>query len=100
MHHFKDFGITPQSKGFEGDKIKIEKLLNKEIIVEAYKVEESKFKDRGSGKRLTVQIIVEKEKRIFFSGSINLIQMLESVPKDKFPFITTIVKEIDRLQFT
>lgn len=100
MNSFKDFGIKAQHKSFEGDKIRIDKILNKQIVVEDYKSAESKFKEKGSGKLLTLQIIVDNAKRVLFTGSTSLIEMIEQVPKEKFPFITTIVKENERFEFT
>lgn len=100
MHTFKDFGIKPQTKSFDGDKIKMDKILNKQILVEEYKINPSKFNERGSGKLLTMQIYFENQKRIVFSGSANLMEMIDRVPKDKFPFFATIVKENERFEFT
>ena len=58
MNDFKSFGIKPQTKSFEGDKIKIDKVLNKLIVVEDYKIEPSKF-EKGNGKCLFLQIVVD-----------------------------------------
>lgn len=99
MNAFKDFGIKTQVKSFEGDKIKIDRILNKVISVEAYKIELSKF-DKGTGKCLSLQILVDSSKRVVFTGSANLMEMIEQVPKDKFPFNTTIIKENERFEFT
>jgi hypothetical protein len=33
MHQFKDFGIKPKLQCFVGDKIKMNKVLNREIVV-------------------------------------------------------------------
>ena len=100
MNSFKDFGIKPQQKGFEGEKIRIDKVLNKQIVVEDYKVDESKFKERGTGKLLTLQVIVDNSKGVLFTGSASLIDMIKQVPKEKFPFTTVIVKENERFEFT
>lgn len=97
MNSFKDFGITTESTGFTGDKIKIERLLNKKIVVEDYKIEDSKY---GPGKCLHLQIIVDDCKRVVFKGSKNLIMQIEQVPKDKFPFETIIIADDRVLKFT
>ncbi len=89
----------PQSKSFEGDKIKIDRILNKQITVEAYKIEVSKY-DKGTGKCLYIQVLVDGSKRVLFTGSANLMDMINQVPKDKFPFKTTIIKENERFEFT
>lgn len=96
MHSFKDFNITTQSKPFTGEKISLERVLNKEIIVQDYKVEDSKYE----GQRLTLQVEVERQQRVIFTGSTVLQELIEKVPKDKFPFTTTIIKENKRFEFT
>jgi len=99
MNSFKDFGIKPMTKAFEGDKIKIDRILNKNIIVEDFKIENSKY-EKGNGKCLYIQIAVDNNKRIVFTGSISLMEMIQQVDKDKFPFQTVIIKENERFQFT
>lgn len=99
MNCFKDFGIKPQSKAFEGDKIKIDRVLNKEIEIHDYKIEQSKY-EKGNGKCLYMQILVDGEKRLLFTGSTTLMDMIQQVPAEKMPFKATIVKENERLQFT
>lgn len=100
MNAFKDFNITSSQKAFTGDKIKIDRILNREIVVIDYKIENSKFEKKGSGKCLTLQIQVGQTKHVVFTGSSGLMEQIEKVPKDKLPFITTIVKENERFEFT
>lgn len=100
MTAFKDLGIKPAEKGFTGDKIKMSKVLNREIKVEAYKIEASKFTDKGNGKRLVLQVIVDDKQHIIITGSTYLMDAINQVPKDKFPFTTTIVEEMERFEFT
>lgn len=100
MNQFKDLGITPTQKGFQGDKIKIDRILNKQIIVHEFKIENSKFEAKGNGKCLYMQIEVDSQKRIVFTGSTVLMDVIERIPKDKFPFQTTIIKEDERLIFS
>lgn len=99
MNNFKDFGITPQTKGFAGEKIKVDKILNKQITVEKCEVKPSKL-EKGCGKCLYAQLIVDGERRLLMIGSATLIDMIEQVPANRFPFQTTIVKEDNRLMFT
>ncbi len=100
MINFKELGIKPKAQSFEGEKIKVERILNKQIIVDGFKIEPSKFKDKGNGKLLTMQIIVDNTKRVLFTGSGTLQEMIEQVPKEKFPFQATIIKENERYEFT
>ena len=84
MQKFSDFA-SEDEKPLDGEKVRIDSILNKEIVISAFKVKMSKFKDHGE-KCATV--------RIFFTGSGVVIGMLEKY-EDKIPFITT-VKKIDK----
>jgi hypothetical protein len=98
MKDFKDFGIAPvaDEELFVGDKIKIERVLNRKITIHKYDITDSKFK----GKCLKLQISIAEEKRIIFTGSVSLMDMVSKVPEEGFPFTTIIVKENERFQFT
>jgi hypothetical protein len=101
MNRFDQFGIKPTLKGFEGDKIKIKKILDKEIIVYAFKIEDSKvFKNIGSGKCLHLQISFNNEKHIIFTSSSGLIDAIERIPESGFPFTTKIIQDNERFIFT
>lgn len=101
MKNFKDFGIkTSPDDGFTGDKIKIDRIINREIIVHKFKIEDSKYKEKGSKKCLTLQISINDSKHIVFSGSKSLMDLIGQVPEDGFPFIATIIKENERLEFS
>lgn len=86
----------------EGDKIKLEDVLNKSIVVTGSHLTNSKFADRGSGKCVKIQFYFEddigKSRRIFFSGSGVLYdqikEMQERFDKNETPmlFRTTIRK--------
>ncbi|AOW08727.1 hypothetical protein [Flavobacterium gilvum] len=98
MNNFKDFKIKAELSTFTGDKIKVDRLLNAEISVLAYKIEDSKVK-QGT-KLLILQLEKSGTKHVLFTGSTILMQMIKQVPEDKFPFKTTIVKESEHLEFT
>ena len=100
MNSFKDFNIRSELKSFGGEKIKIHKVLNREIEVQDYKIGPSRIQDRGSGKCLDLQVKVDGEQRIIFTGSTVLMGMIEQVPKERFPFKTTIVQIGERFEFT
>ncbi len=88
MNDFKDFNIEPSEKGFVGDKVKIEWVLNIRIRIYKYRIVPSKF----GGDRLDMQIEMNGTKHVLWSSSKNLIEMIEKVPKDRIPFNTTIIK--------
>jgi hypothetical protein len=101
MNRFNEFNIKFTSRAFEGDKIKVSRILNKEITVHDYKIEDSKvFKDRGTGKCLYLQISLNNEKHVVFTGASALIEMIQQVPKEGFPFLSTIVQENERYKFS
>ena len=98
MKSFKDFNIKPKLSTFTGDKIKIDKVLNIEIIVHAFKIEDSK-KKQGT-KLLTLQIEKQGTRHVIFTGSTVLMQTVQEVPKDGFPFSTKIIKQDEHYEFT
>ena len=100
MKSFKDFGITTTTQSFTGEKIEIFNVLNKEIIIMDHKIETSKFPDKGNGKRLTLQVKVDDIKRVIFTGSVILQDLIEKVPSGNFPFKSTIIKENKGYKFT
>lgn len=101
MNKFGQFNIKVTSRAFEGEKIKMSKILNKEIIVNDFRIEDSKcFQDRGTGKCLYLQITFNDEKRIVFTSSSGLIEAIQQIPKEGFPFITMICQENERFIFT
>lgn len=100
MRKFNEFNIKQESKSFTGEKIKMSKILNKEITVIDFKIVPSKFTEKGNGNRLDLQIEVNGTKHVVFSGSVSLAEAIQQVPKDGFPFTTTIVEENDRFIFT
>lgn len=98
MNDFKSFNIKANLTSFTGDKIKIDRIVNTEIVVYDFKIQDSTAKP--GTKLLTLQIERNGTKHIVFTGSKFLQEMIHQVPKDKFPFTTTIVKENEGYQFT
>lgn len=97
---FSDFGIKPILKSMVGEKIKISKILNKEIEVVDFRIDDSKYGIGGS-KCLCIQIKLDGADRVVFTGSKVLIETIEQIPKSTgFPFITTIIEENERYEFT
>lgn len=103
MNRFSQFNVQIPQKGFEGDKIKISKVLNREIIVHDLKIEDTKikeFEERGSDKYMQLQISLNGTLYVLFTGSGFLIKAIKQIPKEQFPFTTTIVEENGRFIFT
>ena len=94
---FSELKITATSKGLLGDKLKIERVIGKEITVEAFKIEPSDYE----GECLHLQFMMNGNRHVVFTGSAFLLSMIKQVPADKFPFATKIVKQEDgSFQFT
>lgn len=98
MNSFKDLGIKVNLASFVGDKVPVKKLINQSITVIDYKIEPSKKKENTQ--LLTLQIEKSGDKRIVFTGSKVLIDQINRVPKEKFPFATVISDENDYYEFT
>ena len=97
MNNFKDFGIKTSSQAFVGDKIKVDRLIGREIKVIGYKIEPSIFNKEKLC--LHMQIAIGDTMHVVFVASKYLNEAIEQVPKTHFPFLTTIVKK-DWLEFT
>lgn len=87
---FSDF--ADESKSFEGDKKKIDEILNEEILIMDFKIKDSK--QRSGTQYVTIQFKLGDINYITFTGSKVLIEQLNKY-KDNIPFNTTI-KKIDR----
>ncbi|CAG5001782.1 hypothetical protein DYBT9275_02740 [Dyadobacter sp. CECT 9275] len=79
----------------EGEKIDIYQVLNKEIEVHRYRIENSKYPEKGNGKRLDMEIVFDGRKRVVFSGSVILQEIIKKIPLASFPF-RTVIKMINR----
>ena len=87
-------GLTTKAV-LTGDKVRIDDLLNKQIVVCNYHVSTSKFKDKSNEFCIKVQFYNEEDKtklkKIFFSGSAVLKDQLDDVKsvleKNDQPFL-------------
>lgn len=84
---FSDF--AEEAKVFEGDKKKIDEILNKEILVLDFKTKESKH--HRDSQYTTIQFKLDDANYILFNGSRVLAEQLEKY-KDNLPFYATIKK--------
>lgn len=94
----KRFSEFAEEEGpLDGDKVRLDAVLNHEILVIDYRTSESKYKSKNrSGKCLTVQFSLptSEERKVFFTGSDVLIDQIERYAEE-LPFFATI-KKIDR----
>lgn len=85
MNKFSDFAETGI---LEGDKVKLDEVLNNEVVALDYKISGSKYKTNSC---LTLQIEYNEEKRVIFTGSQVLIDQIKKY-ESMLPFKTTIKK--------
>ena len=86
MKKFSDFATDDIA--ITGDKLKLEDILEKEIIIKGYKIANSKYNE---GQVLTLQFDMGNKEYIIFTGSSVLIKQIEKY-KDEIPFTAKIEK--------
>lgn len=89
---FSDF--AREASPLDGAKVKIDEVVNKEILVIGRRFKESKFSRTNSPKCLIIQFVMDGERYVLFTGSTVLIEQMEKY-QHEIPFLTTI-KRIDR----
>ncbi len=100
MKSFKELGIEQDQDDLVGDKIAVHKVLDEQIAIYGYRIEDSKFQDRGNGKCLYLQIEFKGEKRVLFTGSVALQNLIIKIPKEELPITTTIIKQNNKMMFS
>ena len=91
----KRFADFAQEEGpLDGEKVKLDSILNIEITITGYKVKKSKYGASNSGQCLTVHFEQQGKRKIFFTGLEVLMQQFEKYGQE-IPFVATI-KRIDR----
>ncbi|MGD9930124.1 MAG: hypothetical protein AB7U05_08900 [Mangrovibacterium sp.] len=94
MKRFSDFAT--EEAQLEGVKVKLDDLLNQDIILIAFRVSDSQYSKNKSGKYATVQFKQAENcpPQVFFTGSDILIEQLEKY-RHELPFVAK-VKKINR----
>lgn len=92
MKEFADF--TTEEQPLDGDKERIDNILNRPILVTGFRIKKSQYSKNESGKYLTLQFSIENKTKIIFTGSDVLIGQLERYANE-IPFLATI-KKINR----
>lgn len=92
MKKFSDF--ADEDRVLEGDRARIDEILNKKVIVTGYRVRKSRYSKNQSGEYLTLQIKVEDDLSVVFTGSDVLIQQLKKYGHE-IPF-EVVIKKINR----
>jgi hypothetical protein len=99
MKKFSELNITQPEQSFTGEKIKLYNLLNREIIINDYRIVDSKFKNSNT-QRLDIDLQLDNLTRLTWTGSKRLIDTITQIEKTDLPFSTTIVKEGESYKFT
>ncbi len=89
---FSDF--ANESKAFDGDKQRIDDILNQEILIIDFKVKDSKQRLGTSYATIQFKLRQDDNNYIIFTGSEVIIGQLNKY-KENLPFNTTI-KKIDK----
>ncbi len=98
MKNFADFATDDGV--LTGDKLKLDDVLSKEIIVKGYKISDSKYgKNNEDKKVLTLQFELEGINYIVFTGSKVLMGQVEKYEVE-IPFMTKIEKVNTFYSFT
>lgn len=84
------FAAANEFNGFEGNKIRIHELENKQIVFLDFVIFPSKYHKGATC--VKAQIVFNNEKRVLFTGSKRIAKTLELF-KDKLPRSGTIVRE-------
>ena len=100
MKLFSELGVTVDHAPMTGEKIKINKILNKEIEVIDFELNTSKFNQERGKRCLKLQIRYDDELRVIFTGSSMLVGAISKIKKECLPFRTTIVENNGFYQFT
>lgn len=87
----KKFSDISKENILDGDKIRLDDILNEEILIIGYRVKNSRYSKNSSGKYLTLQIEYKDKKYVVFTGSDVLIDQLEKYGNE-IPFLATIRK--------
>lgn len=94
MQRFSEF--AQEDRPLDGEKRRIEDVLNQEIMIKDARITESKYAEENENRKrvATIQLEMDGSTYVAFTGSGVLIKQLEKY-RDYMPFIATI-KKIDR----
>ncbi len=84
--------IEPESNGYVGDFLPIEKILGKNFIIHKYKIIPSKFPESGNGLALWIQVTYRDELRVITTNSLPLQLTMKQVTEDMLPREANIIR--------
>jgi len=88
LNEFADDDIA-----LEGEKVKIEDVIDKEIVLYKFRVSHSRYEKEGNPEYLTLQFSFEESGplKVLFTGSQVMIRQMKKY-ENQLPFVATIVK--------
>ena len=92
MQRFSEFAQEDQP--LDGEKRRIDELLNMELVVTGERIRESKYKEEGMRRYMTLQVEIDGKRYVAFTGSEVLINQIEKY-REHIPFVATL-KKVDR----
>jgi len=92
LKKFSDFA-TPKPV-LDGDKVKIDDLVNCDLVVIGYRIEKSRFSKNKSGDYLTLQVEIDGKRQIVFTGSDVLIDQMREYGSE-VPF-AAVIRKVNR----
>ena len=94
MRRFREF--AQEDRPLDGEKRRIDDILNQEIVVLDTRISESKYAKEGDDRKrmATIQFEMDGATYVAFTGSGVLIRQIEKY-REQIPFIATI-RKIDR----
>lgn len=94
MKKFSEF--AQEGAVFDGQKVKLSSIIDKEICILQFKIKKSKYQDKGEYYAIIQFTDTDEngEHKIAFTGSVVIMDMLERY-ESELPFATTI-KKIDK----
>lgn len=87
----KRFSEISKENILDGDKVRLDDILNEEILIIGFRIKDSRYSKNNSGKYLTLQFEYKDKKNVIFTGSDVLIDQAEKYGKE-IPFLATIRK--------
>lgn len=84
---FSDF--AEEDAVLAGDKVKIEEVIGKEIVITGFRVSKSKYQKKDAQECLKLQFQLEGKTLVLFTGSGVLIEQIKKY-QDHIPFRTEI----------
>lgn len=97
MKQFSELGIICK-KSYVGNKVYIENILDKKIIIEFFQIGASRKNDGTDC--LKMQVTIDEQPNVIFTGSTFLMNVIKQMQPEDFPVETTIIKKNRHYEFS